>query len=303
MPQTSYPLQPAPGIPGLLGDSGRNRIASRVNLNAAAQPCGIFMKESTASFPNGADVMGAATDVIAGIVAKSDAHAITNTTTGILAIDNQEIFDCVEVGAVWMRAEQVLVASDPVFVRFAANGGNTILGAIRKDVDSGNARRVNGARVIKSGVSAPTVASPNGVQMSLVYFDKATEQNRADIVDIPIATPSTAATLTTHLTKTRADGYFVVTGVDYIEPATGIAQSDTNFYVLTIQVGATVIGTFSTKLTGGNGPITANAFAAFVMGVLANTVVPPGSVIDFVETLTGALTAPAGQIVLHGFYI
>lgn len=302
MAQTQYAVQPAPGIPGLIGDSRRAEVASGTNLNANAIPYGIFVKESTATYQAGTDLMSAATDVIAGIAVKSDAHAIDNTTTGILAIANQEKFDVLERGACWMRADQVMVKSDPVYARFAA-GSAAQLGAVRKDNDSGSARRVNAARVIKNGVSAPTVASPSGVQMALVYFDKAVENNRADIVDVPIATAALTATGTQHLTKTRADGYFVVTGVDYIEPATGIAQSDANYYVLTIQVGATVVATYSTKLTGGTGPITANTFAAFVMGVLANTVVPPGSVVDFVATLTGTLTAPAGQVVLHGFYI
>lgn len=298
MAQTSYSPSPAPGIPGLIGDSSYKRVASGVNLNAAAQPYGVFTKENTASFNNGTDVMGAATDVIAGISVKSDAHAVTSLTTGILSIENQEIYDVLEVGCAWMRAEQVMNKSDAVYARFAANGGNTVLGAIRKDVDTANARRVNGARVLRNGVSAL------GVQMALVYFDKAVEQGAADFAELgPIPAASVSATTTLHLTKTRSDRYFVVTGVDYIEPATGIAANDSNFYVLTIQVGAVVIATYSTKLTGGQGTITANAFAAFVLAALANTVIPPGSVVDFVETLTGTLTAPAGSLVLHGYYL
>lgn len=289
MAQTSYSGIPASGFPGMLADAGESRISSKVNENATAQPFGIGVKPGTAA--RGFNVLGAATDALAGILVNDNAHAVDGLT-GSQGVASQDIANVLDEGAVWVLTEVALNPGDPVYVRFAAGTG-TQIGAFRKDNDTNTARLVKGARVVQNASAT----------LALVYFSKSVDVALRDPDDSTFATASVAATTTTALMKTRTDRQFVVTGVDYIEPLTGIAQSDTNYYVLSLQVGATVIAQYSTKLTGGNGPITAGAFAAFVMQALANTVVPPGSVLNFVETLTGTLTAPAGSLTLHGYYI
>lgn len=51
------------------------------------------------------------------------------------------------VGYVWAASEEALAFGDPVYVRITANGGNTVLGKIRNDADSGNCIQLTGARV------------------------------------------------------------------------------------------------------------------------------------------------------------
>lgn len=167
MPQTSYAVTLSPAIPGMKADAGYDRVSSKVNLNAAPIPFGVFVKELTATFLNGTDVMGTAADRIAGITVKSDARpveAILALATD--AIPNAGIFDCMEMGAVWMRAEQVMVPGDPVFARYASGAGGTMRGVVRKDADTATAVAVPNARVMKNGVS------PLGAQMVCIYWTK-----------------------------------------------------------------------------------------------------------------------------------
>lgn len=173
MPQTSYSATLSPAIPGMKADAGIDRVASRVNLNASPLPYGVFVKELTTTFFNGADVMGAAGDRIAGIVLKSDARPLTSDLAlATDAIPNTGIFDCMEIGAAWCRAEQVMVPGDPVFARYANTaggaGGTTMRGIVRKDADTATAVAVPNARVLKNGVS------PLGAQMVCIYFVKTT---------------------------------------------------------------------------------------------------------------------------------
>lgn len=167
MPQTSYAVTLSPALPGMIADAGYNRVSSRVNLNASPIPYGVFVKELTATFLNGADVMGASGDRVAGITMKSDAQAVESSLVGATdAIPNAATFSCMETGAIWCRAEQVMVPGDPVFARFASGAGGTVRGVVRKDADTATAVAVANARVIKNGVS------PAGAQMVCIYFIK-----------------------------------------------------------------------------------------------------------------------------------
>jgi hypothetical protein len=296
MAQTSY-AAPALAFPGMLMESRYNMVDSLVNENASPLPFGIGVKKGAAY--NGMDQFSAATDFFSGVTVQADqfdprdltgTQGIPNAAANLGPAANGVLYR----GAIAIRTEVALNPGDPVYVRFASGGGGALMGYFRKDSDSGTARLVRGVFIYKN-ISATLAWARVDVQLDSV---------ERDYDDLIIPTASVAATTTTHLTKTRTDRFFVVTGVDYVEPATGIAQSDTNYYVLTIQVGGTVIATWSTKLTGGNGAIVANTYVAFALsGTAANLIVNPSSVVDFVETLTGTLTAPAGSLVLHGYYI
>jgi hypothetical protein len=169
MPQLAYSTTLSPALPGMKADAGYDRVGSRVNLNASPIPYGVFVKELTATFLNGADVMGAAGDRIAGVTLKSDAQAVESSLVGATdAIPNAAIFSCMEMGAVWCRAEQVMVPGDPVFARYASGAGGTVRGVVRKDADTATAVAVPNSRVMKNGVS------PAGAQMVCIYFVKTT---------------------------------------------------------------------------------------------------------------------------------
>lgn len=55
------------------------------------------------------------------------------TTTHYQAGDT---IGAIRKGRVWVKVEEAVAAQDPVFVRHAANGGNTILGSFRKSADN-----------------------------------------------------------------------------------------------------------------------------------------------------------------------
>lgn len=174
MPQLAYTAGQPPAIPGMKADAGFDRVASRVNLNANPLPFGVFVKEAQGTFLNGADVVGATTDLLAGVSVASQTQPVTTAMTGAIdAIENTGIFDCMEQGAVWVRSEQVMIPGDPIFVRFANGAGGAgatnVRGVVRKDADTATAFRVRGARVIRSGVG------PASEQMTAIFFDKAVQ--------------------------------------------------------------------------------------------------------------------------------
>src|SRR5713101_1710361 len=257
MAQTSYSSQPTLGVPGGKGNVGFDQVGTRVNLNANPIPAGVFVKESTALFNNGADVLSLATDPLAGVVVRSDARPVTGDSaslTGIQTVDTLSIFDCMEYGSVWVRAEQVMNPQDPVYVRFANGAGGAGAtnqqGIVRKDSDTGTCRRVKGARVISNGLSA------QAVQMVQLYFDKGIDQQPGDVVEFPFSHGSIAATTTAFIDLVQVDRQFVVDQVVYDNP-TGFAQDAANTYKIGIQQGATVEAQWDTT-TGQQGTLVAD---------------------------------------------
>lgn len=121
-----------------------------------------------------------------------------------------------------------------------------------------------------------------------------------DRFPIPLDVVSHNATATVHFHKCTRD--FILESVDYINP-TGLASDDTNYFVITIQDGSTVMASYSTKTTGGQGTITADTFTTVPLSATAaNLDATKGDVIALVVTLHGTQTLPAGRIVLHGRY-
>lgn len=289
MAQPSYPTTRALGMPGQLGDASPKRVSTRVNENASAINVGIFVAHGVAV--NGANLLAAATDQIDGIAVKADVHAVTSDLTGTLSISNEEIFDVLEEGEAWVRADSLLAAGAQVFARFAA-GSASVIGAARGDVDGGTARAVAGCTVVKSATSFL------GALMALVRFSKTVNDAGSDVVELVVAKASDTATATTYLTKTRADRFFVLDSASVIIPVTGITADPSNCYAMSITDGTTSGASFNTGTT------------AIVAGTPADmtptappTVYAPGSVLKFVETLTGTKTSPAGSIVVRGRYI
>ncbi len=96
---------------------------------------------------------------------------------------------------------------------------------------------------------------------------------------------------------------FRVDRVQYVNP-TGLAVSDTNYFILKLTKDATVIASWSTKTTGGDGALVADTFVDFTMsGTDANLVLSSGDEIRFFLDETGTATLPAGRLIIEGRYV
>jgi hypothetical protein len=106
---------------------------------------------------------------------------------------------------------------------------------------------------------------------------------------IPIVTPSTARS-------------FRVERVELMSIAT-YADDAANYYVLTLQKGATVIGTWST-LTGANGAITGGTPVTLTLsGTDAALVLAGGDVLSLVATKHASAANITPRLVVHGKFV
>jgi hypothetical protein len=284
---------------GMLSDAEPSRVFSFENADAAAMLSGTFAAKLAATPELKARTLAAVTDPIAGIIIHT--HARNN----VLAQAGYEVgaeMPLLERGAAYMVAEQTMVVGDPVYVRVANGAGGAgatnTPGVIRKDSDTGTCLLMRGARVVAGGGTTNPPA---------VYFDKLVQEVPGDQVEIPFTNGSIAATTTTKIWKNRSDRHFLVEAVSYDNP-TGLAASDTNWFAINIKnltkAGTPIPAAWSTKLTGGQGALVADTYVAFVLAAaLADRVVNPSDELAFNPVLTGTLTLPAGQGVIHGRYL
>lgn len=166
--QTTYDRAYGAPFQGSPANTALKQDASLLNSNAGDMPAGIAVKLAS---EGKADLMGAASDVIAGISLNTTARDPGNGGT-VLSGDNAiragDMFNAREFGATYVLPEQTVTPTDPVFVRFTSDGGsNTQVGKFRKDADSGRARLVQGARWMTGG----STTSP-----CMLHFDANAEQ-------------------------------------------------------------------------------------------------------------------------------
>lgn len=83
---------------------------------------------------------------------------------------------------------------------------------------------------------------------------------------------------------------------------TGIAQNDSNYAVVALKNGATLIADYSTKLTGGDGALVANTPAEGTIESGQDTQAAD-SVLTLVATLTGTTTLDKLFVQVDGFYL
>ena len=123
-----------------------------------------------------------------------------------------------------------------------------------------------------------------------------------EFTEIPHSWPAAiAATDTIPLRVIRRD--MRVEKVDIVLDST-YTQDATNFYVITLQKGATVIATWSLQ-TGANGTLTADTFGAMTLsGTDANRVCHVNDVLQLVFTKNGTgANVPIGRICAHCKYV
>lgn len=86
---------------------------------------------------------------------------ITNANTLAHYVDGDTV-PLLQVGRIVLFTETAVSAGDQVYVRIAANGSNTLLGAFRNTADSGNALLVTGARFVRNEVAGAAEAKLHG---------------------------------------------------------------------------------------------------------------------------------------------
>jgi hypothetical protein len=301
MSQLDYALRPAPAIAGQLGSAIDSDIRSAINQETVALPFGIAMALGVLPVGNlgqtaKAKLLASAADAIVGVTLFSDARDnIGLGLAGIAAIKPGDTFNLLAEGDVWVPVEQAVVPGDPVYVRFAPSASTPALtqaGAFRKDADGGTAKLSRGSRWLKAGAAGG---------IALLRFDGDVEQARADEAEVRINHPQAGATTVTKEWKLHPARYFLLEGVDYVNP-TGLEADPANYFVVQLLAGTTVLATWSTQ-AGQQGVLPTNGFVSLALAAPASLVLPPGTEVQLSLTKAGTATLPPGSLFLHGRYI
>lgn len=114
--------------------------------------------------------------------------------------------------------------------------------------------------------------------------------------------PATSATSTYPIATPSPTRKFRVERVEIMVDATYTSDA-TNYYVLTLQKGATVIATWST-LTGAEGTLTGGTPGVMTLsGTDANLVLAAGDVLSLVATKNAAGANITPRVVAHGRFV
>lgn len=298
MAQTDYSTSPAVAFPGLCGDLKPAYKTHKLNEESVDIPFGVFVVRGTTE--NKVKLPAAASDEIIGVVESSfwaDNQAMSGAD-GVAASGGQ--MSVIEQGTVWVQVEEAVSAGDPVYVRFASDGGsNTQKGKVRKSVDSGRARKVHGAKfAIGAGSGGYAMVDLGALGLESEKLELATVIEHGENAD--------AGDQVTNIFKTPSDRYFVVTGVDYVNP-TGLAAHNDNHALIAIKHGAgpTIAASWNTDgdAVGAEGALTADTTVALTLGTLANRVVPPDTQVFLSVAESGTTTVPAGRAAIKGYWI
>jgi hypothetical protein len=129
MPQLTYDYSMPAGYPGLRADTDNYRARTYIAAAALAYGLGVVLGAGgKAALP------GASTDKFLGVVMHEGREKAQGTGTSQFAAGDP--LAVMSQGPVFVKVEEAVADGDPVFVRFAANGANTTLGAFRKSADN-----------------------------------------------------------------------------------------------------------------------------------------------------------------------
>lgn len=148
MSQTSYQNVPDTAVAGMLIGQGHMFISRALDVDV---PFGVFVakgsveRDATNLRPGRAKLPTLTGDQILGVVVFEQSKA-SRSLSGVLALPATEMASIVRQGVVWVVTEKAVNEGDPVFVRHAANGGNTQLGAATDTDDSTFTSLLAGAR-------------------------------------------------------------------------------------------------------------------------------------------------------------
>lgn len=132
--QTSVAQTYALGYAGMRADTSPCDVVSRYNRNGAAIPFGLAMVKGTGDADVKLPVAGSVRADFLGLAEFT--HAYKNyDLTGANGIPDGGSLDLARKGRFLVLVEQAVAVGDRAYFRIAANGGNTQLGAWRKDAD------------------------------------------------------------------------------------------------------------------------------------------------------------------------
>lgn len=157
MSQTSYTDIPAAGMAGMPVDIREAVYINRV-LDVDA-PFGVFVakgsveRSAESMRPGKAKLPTLTGDQILGVVV-FEQHKASRALSGVLALPAGEVASIMRQGVVWVVCEKAVNEGDPVFVRHAANGGNTQLGAVTDTDDSTFTSQLTNARFASTTTAA-----------------------------------------------------------------------------------------------------------------------------------------------------
>lgn len=150
MPQTSMTQNPAVAQNGELAYPLRPKVVdTKVVADTAGIPYGVFVAKAAAGTVKVPVLTGDVTATGVGFMYLDDTRQFN--TVGVPLNGNCAIL---RKGYIYVLTETAFAEEGAVFARFTANGGNTQLGKIRNDTDSGNAVAVPNARFVTTGSAA-----------------------------------------------------------------------------------------------------------------------------------------------------
>lgn len=157
--QTTVPDTMAKGRPGQT--AGVNREMTAINTEASTPiPFGVVVvQNSDAAYltnTQAAKLPTASGDVVMGVAA-FDPVSTADLDTTTEGLNPGVSFRVVHGGRVLVKSETAVVKGARPFFRITASGGNTQLGAIRANADSGNAVELKGAYFHESGSAGSLV--------------------------------------------------------------------------------------------------------------------------------------------------
>lgn len=161
MSQTAYTQDPAVAIEGMLADAS---FAKEV-LSAIADEAIAFGRAIARTTGGPADdrppravLPTTAAEITTGVflgISRADTTLEQAATPVGYAVDTT--IGYLRKGRIWVLTEEAVALGDPVFARFAAGAGGSILGLFRNDADTASAAQIPGAS-FRSAVGAAGLA-------------------------------------------------------------------------------------------------------------------------------------------------
>lgn len=218
MSQTVLTVDPAVGFRGLIGDGARDKhIRSYANGAAAAQGFGILVKVDAANPEDQFDIFSGAGQKPLGVLVHQQPQQDPKLL-GVTGVALLEVVGVMKRGRIWVPVEETIVATDRVFFRHTAFGGNTELGQFRKDAE---------------GAAEVSTLTPNPIVNDVVY----TVDIKIGLQDFHFETLSDGSATATEI----CDGIRAAMVLDAVFTALVVASGTTTLILTAQNVGEDLV--------------------------------------------------------------